>query len=145
MAQSFNPSNPANLGIGLATAESAGLMSAEDKARLDALSGSTEKLVCSTTVTIAKSTAAGSTTITLAEDCDYIAAGSIEVANGGSGKEGISGTAASNTDGASTAYKTVTYELTDGHTVSVSWSKMTTSYGFKNDTSRNINGYKYLI
>jgi hypothetical protein len=153
--KTLNPANPANSGgysqaqvdallankasTDLATTTSAGLMSAEDKARLDALSGSTEKLVCSTTVTISASKSAGSTTVTLAEDSDYITISSITVANEGTGKY----TTSAWNDSDALVYRTITVTFTGGNTVNVAWASISSAW--TSSVSSNIKGYKYLI
>lgn len=157
--RALNPMNPKNMGtipaeklytqeevdnliVGLksvATDSTNGLMSADDKKKLDALSSGVDKAVASAAVTIPTSKAASSSTITFDAECDYINCNDYVVANGGNAQWKINISITSGTY----EYRSITVTLTSAKTVTVTWSGL--SSDMKNSIIYNIVGYKYLI
>lgn len=157
--KTLNPMNPQNMGTipaekfytreevdallagikTVATTSKNGLMSADDKKRLDALSGGVDKIVTSATLVIPASKAASSTTVTLAAECDYVICNNCKIANNGSG---AFDTYVEMTDG-SFEYRTITLKFANKKTLTANYTAL--SYNMTKKNSYTVTGYKYLI
>lgn len=132
---------PANTTYGAATTSAAGLMSADDKKKLDALSSEVVKVAASCTCTIPSSKSAGSSTLTLNAVCDYVVCGDFTIANECSNTFTVSALSSSGTT--SSMIRSVTVKLTGGKTLAVSWGTLTENW--LSNHNLNFTGYKYLL